>query len=245
MKNLYKALSSKEQYILYTKIQEGDADARDQVIHSCLPLVVNIANKFRYNNKHIDLEDMIQEGNIALIRAVEKWDVAKGAITTVVTWYVRNALINMITDAQYCIKFPYAMSRRASEQLRKIKNLDSNNIEYIAKETGLSKKRIKQLLNVSPKGSSRFSIEEGATEKYTDLDAKPFNPCIGDLIDLIDQNLDDTQKTIFCQWAGVNRKKIGKKQIAESLGKTEQYVYDNIKSATRILSSAAKVLQNA
>ena len=137
------------------------------------------------------------------------------------------------------------MSRRASEQLRKIKNLDSNNIEYIAKETGLSKKRIKQLLNVSPKGSSRLSIEEGATEQYTDLEVARLNPCMGDLIDLIDQNLDNTQKTIFCQWAGVNRKKIGKNQIAESLGKTEQYVYDNIKSATRILSSAAKVLQNA
>ena len=245
MKNLYKALSSKEQYILYKKIQEGDTNAKDQVIHSCLPLVINIANKFRYNNKHIDLEDMVQEGNIALIRAVEKWDISKGAITTVVTWYVRNSLINMITDAQYCIKFPYAMSRRAAEQLRKIKSLNSNDIDYLVKETGLSKKRIKQLLNVSPKGSSRLSIEEGATEKYLNLEEQQFNPCIGDLIALINEHLDGVQKTIFCQWAGINRKKIGKKQIAKSLNLTEQYVYDNIKSATGILSSAAKVLQNA
>ena len=82
-------------------------------------LVINIANKFRYNNKHIDLEDMIQEGNIALIQAVDKWDAYQSAITTVATWYVRNALINMITDAKYNIKYPYAMSRRAAEQLRK------------------------------------------------------------------------------------------------------------------------------
>ena len=82
-------------------------------------------------------------------------------------------------------------------------------------------------------------------QKFTSSEENYIKPCIGDLVQLVNDNLNGEQKSIFCQWAGIDRKKIGKKQIAESLGKTEQYVYDNIKGATRILSSAAKVLQNA
>ena len=243
--NMHKKLTLDEQIELCCRMHRGDMQARDDLIDSCLPLVINLAKKFRFNNKHIDLEDMIQEGNIALMKAVDNWDINKSSITTVATWYVRNALIDMITDARYTIKYPYDMSRRAAEQLRKIKNLDSNSFEYIAKETGLSKKRVKKLLSVSPRGSSRLSIEEKAVQKFTNNEENYVKPCIGDLVQLVNDNLNGEQKSIFCQWAGIDRKKIGKKQIAESLGKTEQYVYDNIKGATRILSSAAKVLQNA
>ena len=63
---------------------------------------------------------------------------------------------------------------------------------------------------------------------------------MGDLLGLIDETLEGDEKTIFCLWAGIDSKKIGKKEIAMSLGKTEKYVYDTIKKATRILSNAAK-----
>jgi len=65
-------------------------------------------------------------------------------------------------------------------------------------------------------------------------------PCMGDLIDLINTNLKGDQKTIFCLWAGINGKKIGPKEIAHSLGKTEKDVYNTIYGAKRILSRAAK-----
>ena len=111
----HKLLTNQEQVDLYKKMKDGDGEAKEALIYSCLPLVIDIANKFRINNKHIDLEDMIQEGNIALINAVEKWDVSKANITTVATWYVRNSLVDMITDAKYNIKQPYSLSRRAAE----------------------------------------------------------------------------------------------------------------------------------
>lgn len=239
----HKSLTRTEQADLYQKIQNGDTDSKHTVIHSCLPLVISIAKKFRYNNKHIDLEDMIQEGNMALMKAVDRWDLKKGSITTVATWYVRNALIDMITDARYNIKHPYAMSRRASEELRKIKNIDSTDIGYISKETGLTRKRVKKLLSVSPRGTTRVRVN--TTEpiiNYDTLDEEQANekPCMADLISLIDENLMGDQKKIFCLWAGVNAKKIGPKEIALSLGKTEKYVYDNIYGAKRVLSRASK-----
>lgn len=239
-----KPLTKNEQVNLHKKIQQGDTQAKDKVISSCLPLVINISNKFRYNNKHIDIEDMIQEGNIALMKAVDNWDVKKGTITTVATWYIKNALIDMVNDSRYTIKYPYSLSRRAAEELRKIKSLNSNNVEYISQETGLSIKRVKTLLSVSPKGTSRVSLAKRSIKEALDnigeVITTDFKPCLGDLIELINNNLIGDQRTIFCLWAGINRKKIGPKEIANSLGKTEKYVYDNIYSAKRILSRIAK-----
>jgi len=246
---LHKPLNRKEQIDLFNKIKTGDVGARNTVIHSCLPLVINIAKKFRVNNKHIDLDDMVQEGNIALMRAVDKWDINKGSITTVAVWAIKNSLVDMITDARYNIQQPYTLSRRAAEELRKVKNIDSTNIEYIAKETGLTQKRVKKLLSVCPSGMRRLNINGKSSNLpnifATTLEEPVKQPCIGDLISLVNENLVGDQKVIFCLWAGIDKKKIGPKEIAISLGKTEKYVYDNIYSAKRTLSRVAKVNSNA
>ena len=241
LSQIHKPLSREEQIDLFNKIKAGDIDARDTVIHSCLPLVINIAKKFRMNNKHIDLDDMVQEGNIALMRAVDKWDISKGSITTVATWYIKNSLVDMITDARYNIQHPYTLSRRAAEELRKVKNIDSTNIEHIAEKTGLTQKRVKKLLSVAPRGMRRLNINGKSSNFVTILEEESAKkPCVGDLISLINENLAGDQKVIFTLWAGINKKKIGPKEIAISLGKTEKYVYDNIYNAKRILSKAAK-----
>jgi len=249
LSQLHKPLNREEQIDLFNKIKAGDIDARDTVIHSCLPLVINIAKKFRVNNKHIDLDDMVQEGNIALMRAVDKWDINKGSITTVAVWAIKNSLVDMITDARYNIQQPYTLSRRAAEELRKVKNIDSTNIEYIAKETGLTQKRVKKLLSVCPSGMRRLNINGKSSNLpnifATTLEEPVKQPCIGDLISLVNENLVGDQKVIFCLWAGIDKKKIGPKEIAISLGKTEKYVYDNIYSAKRTLSRVAKVNSNA
>ena len=244
IQNCHPPLTKLEQSNLHKKIKNGDNNAKETVISSCLPLVVNIAQKFRVNNRHIDTEDFIQEGNIALMKAVDNWDINKGSISTVATWYIRNAFIDMINDSKYVIRYPYSLSRRAAEELRKVKSFNSNDVGYISKQTGLSKKRVKKLLHVSPKGSQRVSLHCQDVKRirqaleYTEETVK--KPCIGDLIELINHNLIGDQKTIFCLWAGVNKKKMGPKEIAKSLGKSEQYVYNNIYGAKRILSRIAK-----
>ena len=241
LNRLYKPLSVPQQLVMHGKMRDGDVQAREDIISSCLPLVIDLAKKFRYNNKHIDLDDMIQEGNIALMKAVDSWDVKKGNLTTVVTWCVRRALIDLITDAKYNVKYAYSLSRRAALELRKVKRVESNDLQVISEETGLSIKRIKKLLSIAPKGSRRVSYGKPKVRHLTveeEEDTK--RVCMGDLIDLINKNLEGDQKTIFCLWAGVETKKIGPKEIARSLGKTEKDVYDTIYGAKRILSRAAK-----
>ena len=241
VRKCYNPLSPSEQLVMYSKLRSGDIQAREDIICSCLPLVIDLARKFRYNNKHIDLDDMIQEGNIALMKAVDSWDVKKGNLTTVVTWCVRRALIDLITDAKYNVKYAYSLSRRAALELRKVKRVESNDLQVISEETGLSIKRIKKLLSIAPNGSRRVSYGKQQVRHLTveeEEDTK--RVCMGDLIDLINKNLEGDQKTIFCLWAGVETKKIGPKEIARSLGKTEKDVYDTIYGAKRILSRAAK-----
>ena len=242
LNRLYKPLSVPQQLVMHGKMRDGDAQAREDIISSCLPLVIDLAKKFRYNNKHIDLDDMIQEGNIALMKAVDSWDVKKGNLTTVVTWCVRRALIDLITDAKYIVKYAYSLSRRAALELRKVKRVESNDLQVISEETGLSIKRIKKLLSIAPNGSRRVSYGKQQVRHLTveEEEEDTTRVCMGDLIDLINKNLEGDQKTIFCLWAGVETKKIGPKEIARSLGKTEKDVYDTIYGAKRILSHAAK-----
>ena len=241
LNRLYKPLSVPQQLVMHGKMRDGDAQAREDIISSCLPLVIDLAKKFRYNNKHIDLDDMIQEGNIALMKAVDSWDVKKGNLTTVVTWCVRRALIDLITDAKYNVKYAYSLSRRAALELRKVKRVESNDLQVISEETGLSIKRIKKLLSIAPNGSRRVSYGKQQVRHLTvEEEEDTTRVCMGDLIDLINKNLEGDQKTIFCLWAGVETKNIGPKEIARSLGKTEKDVYDTIYGAKRILSRAAK-----
>lgn len=235
----YKELSKEDQKDLYAQMKNGDANARESIIYSCLPLVMDIAKRFRFNNKHIDMEDMIQEGNIALMKAVDRWDIEKGHITTVATWYVRNALIDLITDAKYLIRYPYDTSRRAGEDLRKVKNADSSDIDHVSKTTKLSEKRVKRLLDVSPWGSKRVPMDFQYDE-VTTLAVGSEGACLADLITLVNIHLEGEQKEIFSLWAGISQKRIGPKEISLSLNKSEKYVYDTIVGAKRILSNAAK-----
>ena len=96
-----------------------------------------------------------------------------------------------------------------------------------------------KLLSIAPRGTKRVGFNKinldhlscedvKKSTDHTDEFETPTKPCVGDLIDLIDSNLKGDQKTIFCLWAGIYKKKIGPKEIAKSIDKTEQYVYNNI-----------------
>mgnify|MGYP003643811873 FL=1 len=252
---IHQVLDRDTQRDLFAKMKDGDRDAKDRVIYSCLPLVVDIAKKFRVNNKHVDLEDMVQEGNIALMKAVEKWDVERGSITTVATWYIRNVLIDMIHDASYKINSSMTLSRRASEEISKIRRVGSSNVKEICNKTNLSEKRVKKLLSLSSckrvngakaeQWMSELSIADDNLDndgEVFDVDAKR---CVADIISLANSNLSSQQRKIFYMWSGIGYKKIGAKQISQDLKLTVIETMKMISSSKTILKKAAKVRQNA
>lgn len=243
MTQIHKRLDRDKQRDLWVKIQNGDEEARNEVIYSCLPMVVDIAKNFRSNNRHVDLEDMVQEGNIALMCAVGKWDVERASITTVATWYVRNALIDMIHDSKYKIKNPLSMSRRASEELSKIKRCGTNNVKEISEKTNLKEKRINKLLSVDvrhridPQDISDTLVCE---EEYEEEIRKP---CLADLAVLAESSLTNPEKEIFLRWSGIKGKRQGVKNIGEDLNLTRKEIMCHLSSAKRTLRNKAKGLQ--
>ena len=74
-------------------------------------------------------------------------------------------------------------------------------------------------------------------DEEEELDQKP---CVADLVSLVDSSLPENQKTIFSYWSGISKKKMGVKEIANYLGMTPQYVYDNLKAAQRTLKRIAR-----
>jgi RNA polymerase primary sigma factor len=108
-------LSFSEELELSRCIQNGDEAARHRLIEANLRLVVKIAKG--YCNKGVPFMDLIQEGNLGLIRAVEKYDHARQVrVSTYATWWIRQAITRYLTDRKRTIRLPH----RKEEILRKV-----------------------------------------------------------------------------------------------------------------------------
>lgn len=230
---LYNKFSHNEQEQLHKRMKRGDMRARNHLINSCLPLVVKIAEKFSINNKHIDMEDMIQEGNIALINAIDHWDAERGRLTTVASNFIKNALIDMINDSRYNVTTPYTMSRSAAEDLRKIKALDTDDLEEIYKQTQIKPRRAKRLLR---NRVSRVGMEFVDPEEKQDPVVKS---CLADLYELWEKNLEGIDKKVFGLYIGVGGGRKTIRAICRELNMTEQDVRSIIKKSKTKLKKVA------
>ena len=142
-------LTFEEEYELAKKVKEGDLDARKEFIERNLKLVVSIARKYASN--HLSLLDKIQEGNIGLMKAVEKYDPDKNyKFSTYATWWIRQAVGRSIECSDRSIRYPvYLVHRinkltRLEEQYLKKYGRDATN-EELASELDLSLKAIDEI----------------------------------------------------------------------------------------------------
>lgn len=104
----YPLLTFEEETDLGRRIAEGDREARNRLINSNLRLVVSIAR--RYQGRGLSLLDLIQEGNIGLMKAVEKYDHTKGyKFSTYATWWIRQGVTRAIADGSRQIRIPVHM----------------------------------------------------------------------------------------------------------------------------------------
>ena len=235
--DVYIAIEKEDQFKLYEEMKDGDLSARNEIINSCLPLVYKIANKFHINNKHIDLDDLIQQGNMSLIKAVDNWDINKSWITTLTTRYVTNSLIDMIKDSKYKMKTKYDITRQAAEDINKIKKTCSKNIEDISKETGLREKRVKYLLEIMQTKRVDFSTLGFNTDSIIENDTRgEIRGCIADIIDMLEQHVKNNQdKEIFLSWINYLNKTNKTRLISKKLNVSPDVVLSSIKNTKKIL----------
>ncbi len=150
---MYSLLTAEQELLLAERVSRGDPRARQRLIEANLRLVVSIAK--RYSNQGLPLLDLIQEGNIGLMRATQKFDYKRGfRFSTYATWWIRQAISRAIAEHSRSIHVPVHVVeliykiKRIARRIYQEQGLEPLP-EQIAAEAGLPRDRVIELLNVA------------------------------------------------------------------------------------------------
>ncbi|MBP5568304.1 MAG: RNA polymerase sigma factor RpoD/SigA [Treponema sp.] len=146
-------LSHEEETELALKAQKGDVAAKNKIINANLRFVVNVAKK--YQNHGLDLEDLISEGNIGLMTAIEKFDVSKGYhFISYAVWWIRQCILKAVCEKSRAIRLPLNKANELVriEHARKVvagKKTEQQEYEEIGRMLNMDSAHVRDMINVS------------------------------------------------------------------------------------------------
>lgn len=213
-------LTPEEEIELAARIKKGDKDARVKMIKANLRLVVKIAQD--YANYGLPLADLISEGNIGLMKAVERFDPEKGGkLSTYGSWWIKQAIKRALANQSKTIRLPVHMVDKVSK-LRKITTILTEAYgreptdEELSEETGISRKKLTLLKRASQRPTSLDApVGDGDGANYSEIigDEHAVNPfealsdqnMLGQLDDLLSV-LDERESKIIQTRFGLDGK---------------------------------------
>lgn len=148
-------LTGNEEKELAKRIEKGDIEARNKLIQANLRLVVSIAKRYVGRSPNLTLLDLIQEGNLGLARAVDKFDYRRGfKFSTYATWWIRQAVTRALADQSRTIRIPVHMVETISKftQVKRhlLQDLGREPLpEEIASEMGVDIEKVRHIIKIS------------------------------------------------------------------------------------------------
>ena len=233
-------LTFDEELELAKKVLDGDEEAKQKLAESNLRLVVSIAKK--YVGRGMLFLDLIQEGNMGLIKAVEKFDYTKGfKFSTYATWWIRQAITRAIADQARTIRIPVHMVETINKLIRTSRHLLQQlgrepTIEEIAAEMGTSVEKVKEIKKVAQEPVSlETPIGEEEDSHLGDFIPDDDAPSPSELAayTLLREQLDEIIETLTPREAKVLRLRFGledgKARTLEEVGKEFQVTRERIR----------------
>lgn len=194
-------LTPKEEVLLASRIKRGDKKARDRMIRANLRLVVKIARE--YEGYGLPLLDLINEGNMGLMRAVEKFDPSKGGkLSTYSSWWIKQSIRRGIANQAKTVRLPIHMLDKIAKVRRTVLKLQEElgqdpSDEEVALEMGITVRRANQLRNSTVRTSSlEAPLGDDDSSRLGDVlpDERAENPFDSleqkNMLDLLDELVD-------------------------------------------------------
>ena len=241
-------LTYEEEYDLALKAKNGDKKARERLINSNLRFVVSVAKKFR--GQGIPLEDLINEGNIGLMTAVDKFEPEKGYhFISYAVWWVRQAILKALAEQSRPVRLPLNRSNeliqivRAKNELLKSGENSDPSAEDIAEKTGLERNLVKSLMDITREMISFDSPikgdEEGDSSYFDFVEDKSQTPEEDVVNHMMEKDvrsllgvLGDKERDIIEKRYGFNgREPMSLKAIGDEYNLTKERIRQTEKSA--------------
>ena len=235
----FSMLSADEEIELAHRIAEGDQSAKNELVEANLRLVVSLAR--HYQGCGLSYQDLIQEGNIGLIKAAEKFDVSKGfRFSTYASWWIKQALSRAIADQSRTIRIPVHMTENINKFKKTERELLSKlnrepKIKEIADAMGISEKQAKEIQSYIVEPTSldiQVGDDDDATIGSFIEDTHFVNPesayikeSNGDVVNAVLDTLSDREANILRLRFGIGGKKaMTLEEVGKEYGLTRERI---------------------